>query len=266
VKGEFLDVGGVRLYCHAAGTRGQGAPWVFVHGFPTSSRLWGPVVSRVEPGHRMLLVDLLGFGRSDPPGGHDLTIAGHATRLQQLLATLGLRDAMLVGHDVGALVAWRLARMAPDLVRALALLNPAGRDAIGRALKIGRLAQRAPGPLRRAALARALRRGWMHEPPAGRATEVRTMLRGLSSATLERHMAGLTASAGDPLLDPAIAPPVPLALAAGAHDPWGGATNARRLADGNSAASCRILEEAGHFLPDDAPSDVAALLHALAAA
>lgn len=264
MKGEFLDVGGVRLYCHAAGSRSGAAPWVFVHGFPTSSRLFGPVVARVPPGHRMLLLDLLGFGRSDPPGGHDVSVAGHAARLLAVLDHMGVRDAILVGHDVGALIAWRVARMAPARVRALALLNPAARDAITRSLKLGRLALKAPGPIRRAALARSLRRGWAHDPPAGRVAECRAMLRGLAARALDRHIAGIVASATDPLLDPGTVPATPLLVVAGALDPWGGATNARRLADGNSAATCRILEEAGHFLPDDAPADVAALLHALA--
>ena len=263
MKGEFLDLGGVRLYCHAAGTRGSGAPCVLLHGFPTSSRLWNSVVPRVAPGHRLLLVDLLGFGRSDPPGGHDVSIAGHATRGLAMLQRLGIADAVLVGHDIGALVAWRMARMAPERVRGLALLNPAMRDTLSRALKIGRLAQRAPGPLRRAALVRTLRRGWHHDPPAGRATEARACLRGVATSALDRHFADLLSSATDPLLDPAIWPPTPVAIAAGAEDPWGGASNARRLADGNSAATCRILEDAGHFLPDDAPQAVADLVHAL---
>jgi len=260
MKGEFLDVGGVRLYCHAAGTRGHGPPWVFLHGFPTSSRIWAPVVSRVPPGHRMLLLDLLGFGRSDPPGGHDVSVAGHATRVQLVLERLGVRDAIIIGHDIGALVAWRLARAAPARVRALALLSPAARDGPDRALKLGRFARRAPALLQRAALGRALRRGWWHDPANGRARESRVLMRDLTSAVLQRHQAGVRASTTDPMLDPAVPPPVPMAVAAGAHDPWGGAAHAKRIADGNSAATCRIMEEAGHFLPNDAPGDVAALL------
>lgn len=262
MKGEFIDVGGVRLYCHAAGTRGSGPAAVLVHGFPTSSRLWAGVLSRVAPGTRLLAVDLLGYGRSDPPGGHDLSIGAHTVRLEGLLTQLGVRDATVVGHDVGALVAWRLARQAPERVGRVLLLNPALRDTLRRATKLGPVAARAPGPLRRAALARALARGWQHDPPAGRRAEARAMLRGWSTATLEAHLRGLAASATDPLLDPGVLPPRPMAVAAGAHDPWGGASNARRLADGNSGVPCRILEEAGHFLPDDAPQAVADLVHA----
>ena len=44
MRGEFLDVGGARLYCYAAGSRGAGEPIVLLHGFPTSSHLWSRVV------------------------------------------------------------------------------------------------------------------------------------------------------------------------------------------------------------------------------
>ena len=47
MRGEFLDLGGARLYYYAAGTRGAGDPVVFLHGFPTSSHLWRDVVPLV---------------------------------------------------------------------------------------------------------------------------------------------------------------------------------------------------------------------------
>ena len=65
MRGEFVDVGGVRLYYFAAGTRGEGEPIIFLHGFPTSSHLWSSVVTLVPKGHRVVVVDLLGYGRSD---------------------------------------------------------------------------------------------------------------------------------------------------------------------------------------------------------
>jgi pimeloyl-ACP methyl ester carboxylesterase len=263
VKGEFLDVGGHRLYTWAAGSRGAGVPMVFLHGFPASSRIWQSLLPHIREGHRLLLLDLLGFGRSDPPKGADVSVAGHATRLVQVLDRLGVANALLVGHDVGALIAWRVARMAPARVVALALLAPADPGHMARAFKLGPLARRSPPAVARVALQRALRRGWYHEHGAGRAAEARATMRGLTAPALALHIAGLIQSAADPLLDPASPPGVPVAIAAGEHDPWGAASTARRLGDGISGASCRILQEAGHFLADDAPAAVADLLHSL---
>src|ERR671917_498738 len=56
-----------RVYYYAAGTRGTGEPLVFIHGFPTSSHLWRDVVPLLPDGHRAIVIDLLGYGRSDRP-------------------------------------------------------------------------------------------------------------------------------------------------------------------------------------------------------
>ena len=67
MRGEFVDVGEKRLYYYAAGSRGAGDPVVLLHGFPTSSRLWHALVPDFAPGHRLVIVDLPGFGRRFAP-------------------------------------------------------------------------------------------------------------------------------------------------------------------------------------------------------
>ena len=69
MRGEFLDLGGHQLYYYAAGTRGAGEPVLFLHGFPASSHLWGSVVRAMPGGHRLIVLDQLGYGRSDRPEG-----------------------------------------------------------------------------------------------------------------------------------------------------------------------------------------------------
>ena len=68
MRGEFVDLSGVRVYCYAFGSRGAGEPIVLVHGAFTSSHLWQDLLPRLPKGHRVLVLDLLGHGRSDPPG------------------------------------------------------------------------------------------------------------------------------------------------------------------------------------------------------
>ncbi len=125
MRGEFVDVGGVRLYCYAFGSRGAGVPIVLVHGAFTSSHLWQDVLPRLPKGHRVLVLDLLGHGRSDPPSGHAMTVAAHGERLSALLDILGVHQALLVGHGMGAAVcAWVASRRASQ-VSGLVLVNPA---------------------------------------------------------------------------------------------------------------------------------------------
>jgi pimeloyl-ACP methyl ester carboxylesterase len=124
MRGEFVDLDGVRLYCYAFGERGAGHPLVLVHGAFTSSHLWQDVLPRLPKGHRVLVLDLLGHGRSDPPGGAAMTVAGHAARLTRLLDIMGVRRATLVGHGMGAAIVGRVAHEQPARVAQLMLVNP----------------------------------------------------------------------------------------------------------------------------------------------
>jgi pimeloyl-ACP methyl ester carboxylesterase len=124
MRGEFVDLDGVRLYCYAFGSRGAGDPIVLVHGAFTSSHLWQDTLPRLPKGHRVLVLDLLGHGRSDPPGRTSMTVAAHATRVLQLMDVMGVPVASLVGHGVGAAIAAVVAHRAPARVSHLALVNP----------------------------------------------------------------------------------------------------------------------------------------------
>lgn len=124
MRGEFVDLDGVRLYCYAFGQRGAGHPLVLVHGAFTSSHLWQDVLPRLPKGHRVLVLDLLGHGRSDPPGTQAMTVAAHAQRLGHLLDVMGVGQAMLVGHGMGAAIAARVAHEQPGRVAHLMLVNP----------------------------------------------------------------------------------------------------------------------------------------------
>src|SRR3954462_774253 len=100
MRGEFVDLSGVRLYYYAAGTRGAGEPVVFLHGFPTSGRLWNDVIPLMPSGHRIVVSDLLGYGRSDRPLTRSVDVRAHAERVVELLDQLGIPQACIVGHGI----------------------------------------------------------------------------------------------------------------------------------------------------------------------
>jgi pimeloyl-ACP methyl ester carboxylesterase len=99
-----------------------------VHGFPTSSHLWSNLVALLPAGHRIVVPDLLGFGRSDLGERADVSIGSHANRMIGLLDTLGIARACLVGHHMGASIATTVAERAPNRVTHLALLHSLGGD------------------------------------------------------------------------------------------------------------------------------------------
>ncbi len=119
---EDVEVNGVRLRLHSAGT---GDPVILLHGFPDSHLLWRhQIPALVAAGHRVLAPDLRGFGESDRPED----TAGY--RMPNLVADVtGLLDhagvdrAAVVGHDWGAGLAWQVALRAPERVQRLAVLS-----------------------------------------------------------------------------------------------------------------------------------------------
>lgn len=123
MRGEFIDLSGERIYYYAAGSRGAGEPVVLIHGFPTSSHLWLDVVAKLPAGHRIVVVDLLGFGRSDSPVDGDYTVAGHGERLIRLLDALRIDRACLAGHGTGGAIALWAALETPERVTRVALIG-----------------------------------------------------------------------------------------------------------------------------------------------
>ena len=105
--------------------QGEGPLVVLCHGFPELWHSWRHQISPLaEAGYRVVVPDQRGYGETDRPGpieAYDiLQLTGD---LVGLLDALGADDAVFVGHDWGAVVAWNLALLAPSRVRAVAGLS-----------------------------------------------------------------------------------------------------------------------------------------------
>lgn len=111
---------------------GSGPPVVMLHGWPQTSYCWRKLVPDLARAHTIVAPDLRGFGGTDKPvDGYDKRNV--ANDIRELLAALGHRRAVVVGHDIGAQVAFRMALDFPDLLDGLVILN--GRyPALGTAL------------------------------------------------------------------------------------------------------------------------------------
>lgn len=114
---------------HVERTGHGGAPILLVHGFGTCTFLWrtvAPLLARAR--HTALAVDLLGHGESDRPIEADFGVAAQAEYLDRALTGLRVARALVVGVDLGASVALRLAATRPDRVSGLVLVNPVAFD------------------------------------------------------------------------------------------------------------------------------------------
>jgi haloalkane dehalogenase len=95
----------------------EAAPVLLLHGEPSWSYLYRRMVPvLVDAGHRCVVPDLIGFGRSDKPTeAHDYTFARHVAWMKDaLFDQLDLRDITLFGQDWGSLVGLRLVGEDPD--------------------------------------------------------------------------------------------------------------------------------------------------------
>ncbi len=272
MRGEFIDVNGARLYSYAAGSRGAGEPVVFLHGFPTSSHLWTDVVPLVPKGHRVVVVDLLGYGRSDRPAGRDVSVRGHAERVVGLLDALAINYACIVGHDVGGGIAQTMAVRWPTRVSRLMLVNSVAFDLWpGREVKIARamlpLTRHLPATWLLSILRTDLMRGYVTSDRGTHSIEmyVRPFAKPDGRDSLVEHMISLDSSetkAIEPRLKDIVAP---TAILWGAEDPFLPVAIGRRLHTEIPGSSLAVVPDARHFTPEEAPETVADVLTELLA-
>ena len=261
MRGEFVDVGVTRLYYYAAGTRGVGDPVVLIHGFPTSSRLWHAVVRDFPPGHRLVVVDLPGFGRSEAASGARAGCGAHAAAIHALLDDLIIERAAIVGHGLGGGVAQAFAVQWPTRVSALALVSSAGfglrpRRMARIARSLGPLARIAPPALLASLVHGSVRRGFA-DPQRSHLT-LDTCLRQFTSVpgrdALSAHLGAIgrcdTAAWSSRLGELAL----PAAVIWGADDPFYPPALGQRLQAAISGATFTIIPGASHFVPEDTPN------------
>ncbi|MFN8061796.1 MAG: alpha/beta fold hydrolase [Vicinamibacterales bacterium] len=113
-----LTSAGRRLHYREAG---EGAPLVLLHAFPLSADLWEPQLAAPPAGWRLLAPDFRGFGASTSEGARH--VDAHVEDVLGLLDGLGLERVALAGLSMGGYVALALAKLAPERLRALVLVD-----------------------------------------------------------------------------------------------------------------------------------------------
>src|SRR6476469_1550677 len=119
-----VDLSGLDVFYREAGP--SGAPAVLLlHGFPSSSRMWQPLIDRLGDRYRMVAPDYPGFGHSDapPPDSFSYTFDHIADYVERLTDEIGLTHYSLVMQDYGGPVGMRLAVRRPERISALIVHN-----------------------------------------------------------------------------------------------------------------------------------------------
>ncbi len=116
-----LQVNGLRL--HYTRTGGAKPPLILVHGFTDDGSCWTPIAELLARDYDVIMPDARGHGFSDAPE-HGYSIMEQAADLKGIIAALGLRKPLILGHSMGAATALTLASTYPDVPGAILLEDP----------------------------------------------------------------------------------------------------------------------------------------------
>ena len=102
----------------------QDAPvLLLIHGNASSARSWDELVPMLTRSHRVIRIDLLGYGRSAKPADRSYALPDQARRAGTAMDRLGVERVIVAGQSSGGAAATALAEQRPDLVAALVLIN-----------------------------------------------------------------------------------------------------------------------------------------------
>jgi pimeloyl-ACP methyl ester carboxylesterase len=232
--------------------------------------LWNDVVPLVPTGHRVVVVDLLGYGRSDRPLGRPVSIRGHADRMIELLDNLGINYACVVGHDIGGGIAQSMAVRYPQRVSRLLLVNSvAFAEWPTRDVKLARamlpLTRHLPATWLLSILRTDLLRGYQDHDRGARSIElyVRPFASMEGRDAFMEHLLALDSSetaALAPRLKDLVAK---TAIVWGRQDPFLPLALATRLQQAIPGATLDVVPNGSHFTPEDAPARIGDAIAAL---
>lgn len=123
---EFIEIPAGRIFARIGGDASLPAI-VFLHGFPETHASWHKIAPALTQTHRVVCLDLKGYGQSDAPKG-DVGHTDYSKRVMgqevvQVMEKLGQSRFIVAGHDRGALVAYRIALDSPEKIEKLVILD-----------------------------------------------------------------------------------------------------------------------------------------------
>jgi epoxide hydrolase A/B len=124
VTHRTLMLNGLKFHIAEAGQRGR--PLVLLcHGWPECWYSWrNQLPALAEAGFRAVAPDMRGFGQTDAPDDVSAyTIVHNVGDMVGLVAALGEQEAVIIGHDWGAFVAWACAVLRSDIFRAVVAMS-----------------------------------------------------------------------------------------------------------------------------------------------
>ena len=122
-QGNALEM----AYLDVAPKQPNGQVAVLLHGKNFCAATWeGTIAALTGAGYRVIAPDQIGFCKSSKPRAYQYSFQQLANNTHALLASLGIEQAIVIGHSTGGMLATRYALMYPKAVSRLVMINPIG--------------------------------------------------------------------------------------------------------------------------------------------
>ena len=141
---RFVPLEGMQVHVRDEGPRSDSIPLVLLHGTSASLQTWDGWARALRDGHRVIRMDLPGFGLTGPSANNDYSIEAYVRFTLHLLDTLGVRRFSIAGNSLGGEIAWHVAAAAPERVSQLVLVDAAGYPSSSTSVPIGFRMARTP--------------------------------------------------------------------------------------------------------------------------
>jgi pimeloyl-ACP methyl ester carboxylesterase len=120
IASRAATIDGVRLNYLTAG---DGPAVILLHGYAQTSRMWRPLVAKLALKFTVIAPDLPGIGDSSIPADQNISMITAAKQIHELVRSLKIEKARVVGHDIGLMVAYAYAAQFPGEIEKLAVMD-----------------------------------------------------------------------------------------------------------------------------------------------
>jgi len=142
---QFIALEGMQVHIRDEGPRTDPSPILLLHGTSSSLHTWEPWVVALRLRHRVISVDLPGYGLTGPFPDGDYRLAHYTRFIGELLDARGVPNAVLVGNSFGGQVAIEMALQQPSRVDRLILVDALAYPGDPNSVPIGFCIARTPG-------------------------------------------------------------------------------------------------------------------------
>jgi pimeloyl-ACP methyl ester carboxylesterase len=126
VPSSFISVDGMDVHFRDEGDATDSIPIVLIHGTGSSLHTYNDWTSKLIMDHRVVRMDLPGYGLTGPFPHRDYSIDNYVLFLKHFLETLGIKSCVLAGNSLGGRLAWNFTAEYPNMVEKLILIDASG--------------------------------------------------------------------------------------------------------------------------------------------